>query len=162
MTLADKDLESVLELADDAISSKTLYTTTNGLYCLALTDSMSNEFQQTVAMDLKFFNNKIILHIIDLCTRLSAAAIIPSKNKETIIKEVFKIWIAVYGKPEKFLLDNGGEWANDEFLQMCDSLGINIQTTAAESPWSNGVVERHNQTLANMMNKIIHDTNCAP
>ena len=44
---------------------------------------------------------------------------------------------------------------------MCDYLGINIKTTAAESPWSNDVAERNNQTLAKMMDKIISDTNCS-
>ena len=108
-----------------------------------------------------FFENKIILHLIDVCTRHSSASFIPNKKKETIINAIFKTWIAIYGNPRKFLIDNGGEWANEEFLEMCDSLGIDIKTTAAESPWSNGVVERHSQVLANMMYKIIDDTNCS-
>ena len=34
-------------------------------------------------------------------------------------------------------------------------------STAAESPWSNGVVERHNAILENMVQKVIADTNCS-
>ena len=34
---------------------------------------MATKFQETVAMDLKFYENKIILHLIDMCTRLSSA-----------------------------------------------------------------------------------------
>jgi len=64
---------------------------------------MANEFQQTVAMNLKFFNNQIIIHIIDLCTRPSAASFIPNKNKETIIKEVFKIWMLIMANHKNFL-----------------------------------------------------------
>ena len=123
---------------------------------------MAMEFQEVVAMDLKEYDGKLILHLIDLCTRLSAGVFIPNKNKETIIEHIFKIWIAVYGSPLKFLADNGGEFANYDFIQMCECLGINVCTTAAESPWSNGVVERNNQTLASMMDKIIEDTKCKP
>ena len=43
---------------------------------------------------------------------------------------------------------------------MCESFGITVKTTAAESPWSNGLVERHNLVLSDMLDKILHDNNC--
>ena len=123
---------------------------------------MATEFQDVVAMDLKQYKGKQILHLVDLCTRLSAAIFIPNKNKETIIKALFQIWISVYGTPMKFMSDNGGEFANSEFVSLCDQFGITVNTTPAESPWSNGIVERNNQTLARSMDKIIEDTGCHP
>ena len=108
---------------------------------------MATKFQETVAMDLKFYNGNI-LHLIDHFSRLSASCIIPDKKPETIIQNIFKIWISVYGTPDKFLSDNGGEFANHDFINMCESLGITIKRTAAESPWSNGLVERHNLILS--------------
>ena len=45
---------------------------------------------------------------------------------------------------------------------MADHLDITVHTAAAESQWSNGVVERNNQTLAHMMGKIIAETNTSP
>ena len=122
---------------------------------------MCSSFQEIVAMDLKQYEGKLILHMIDLCTRLSAAAFIPNKSRGVIVETIFRIWISVYGTPAKFMNDNGGEFANAEFLQMCEQLNITPLTTAAESPWSNGIVERNNQTLACMMNKIIHDSKCS-
>ena len=62
----------------------------------------------------------------------------------------------VYGTSQKFLTDNGGEFANIEFLEMAN----HVHTTAAEAPWSNGVVERNTQT--HMMNKITAETNTSP
>ena len=123
---------------------------------------LAAEFQDVVAMDLKQYNGKQILHLVDICTKLSAASFIPNKNKETIVEALFRIWLAVYGAPKKFLSDNGGEFANSEFLSLCEQFGILVNTTAAESPWSNGVVERHNQTMARSMDKIIADTGCHP
>ena len=60
----------------------------------------------------------------------------------------------------KFLTDNGGEFTNSTFLSMCDSLGIVIKTTAEEWPWSNGLVDRQNLWLADMLDKVLEETQC--
>ena len=36
-------------------------------------------------------------------------------------------------------------------------MSITINVTAAESPFSNGLVERHNMIIANMLDKILED-----
>ena len=105
-------------------------------------------------MDLKFSHGKILLHINDHCTRLLASTVISNKYPDTIIKAIFKIWISVYGSAEKFLTDN------DSFIQLCENFGITVKTTAAESTWSNGLVERHNLILSGMLYKILHENNC--
>ena len=107
-------------------------------------------------MDLKFYNSKILLHLVDHCMQLSASSFIPNKNPDTILTFIFKIWVSVYGAPENFLTDNGGEFANAK------SLGITVKTTAADAPWSNGLIERHNMVLADMSNKVLDDTQCHP
>ena len=122
---------------------------------------MSNTFLGTVAMDLKHYKGKILLHVVDHCSRLSASAIIPNKQPETIIKYIFKSWISVFGSPTKFLTDNGRKFANNMFTNMCEGLGIVTKTTAAESPWSNDLVERHNLILADMLDKVLKETQCA-
>ena len=53
--------------------------------------SMASHFQETVAMDLKIYHGQNIFHLIDLCTRLSAAAFIPNNSREIIIKHIFCI-----------------------------------------------------------------------
>ena len=108
---------------------------------------MASHFQETVGMDLKTYHGQNIPHLTNLCTRLSAAACIPNKNRETIIKHIFRIWIAVYGTPQKFFTDNGGAFANSEFLEMADHIGTTVHTTAAEFPWSNGAVEKTKKHL---------------
>ena len=105
-------------------------------------------------MDLKFSHGKILVHIIDQCTRLLASTVISNKNPDTIIKAIFKIWISVYGSAEKFLTDN------DSFIQLCENFGITVKTTATELTWSNGLVERHNLILSDILYKILHENNC--
>ena len=122
---------------------------------------MATKFLECVAMDLKFYNSKILLHLIDHATRLSMSIQIRSKEPSVIIQAIFKNWIAIYGTTTKFLSDNGGEFANNDFLEMCESLNITYKTTAAESPWSNGIVERHNLIISQMLDKVLYETNCS-
>ena len=114
-------------------------------------------FNETVAMDLKFYKGKIILHLIDHLTRFSSAYVCKSKEPKEIIKGIFSCWIHVFGPPKKFLTDNGGEFANPMFLEMAESMNIRVLTTAAQSPWSNGLVERHNGVLACTLDKIMEE-----
>ena len=118
---------------------------------------MATEFNEVVAVDIKEFKGKLILHLIDHATRLSAAIFVPSKHKEKIISAIFKIWISVFGPPSKYFSDNGGEFSNDDFNEMCESLNIVVKKTAAESPLSNGLCERHNAVLEDMLLKVTCD-----
>ena len=57
--------------------------------------SLTHNFNDTVAMDLKHFKKIYILHMISHATRFSAAAIIYSKRKKVIIDNTFKHWIVI-------------------------------------------------------------------
>ena len=83
---------------------------------------MASTFQETVALDLKFYNGKIIFHLIDHATRLSAGSIVPNKNPENIIKHMLKHWISVYGAAETFLSYNGGNLLTNNSLNSVSSL----------------------------------------
>ena len=48
-----------------------------------------------------------------------------------------KYWVAVYGRVDNFLTDNGGKFVNEEFMTLCKALNIKVHTIGAESPWSN-------------------------
>ena len=123
--------------------------------------SLAHDFNETVAMDLKPFRNVYIFHMIDHATRYSGGAIIHSKQKEVIIDKICKPWISIFGTPKLFLSDNGGEFNNDIFREMDEQLNINVKTTSAESLWSNGIVEKHNGVIRNMMEKVLPDVGCS-
>ena len=125
--------------------------------CLPWADS----FNQTIALDLKFLDSEIILHCVDLLTRFSAATLITNKTKETVGSAFMKMWFGIFGIPEQTLCDNGKEFCNKDFLDMCQNLNINMKTTAAFAPFSNGIVERHNGILAEMTKKIKEDVGCS-
>ena len=70
------------------------------------------------------------------------------------------MWISYFGCTKKFLSDNGGEFANKSFIDMCSKLNIEVATTAGESLFNNGTVERHNKVLAHAMQKTLDDVKC--
>ena len=125
---------------------------------------LAAKFNEVICMDLKeFTKNKIwILHLIDAGTRYSAACLINTKRKDVIVACIFRMWIAYFGSPVKFLSDNGGEFGNDVLQEMSEKLGVITETTAAESPFSNGIVERHNSILYEAMCKTMKETKCEP
>ena len=112
---------------------------------------LATVFNETVALDLKTYRNGYMLHMIDHATRYSQSCFIRNKQKATIVKAVIKFWIGILGSPDKFLSDNGGEFVNDEFVEFAEKFNIKILTTAAESPWSNGLCEKHNGIIGDMI-----------
>ena len=97
--------------------------------------------------------SSIILHLVDHVTRFSAAAAMKSKDRNEIIKHLFRTWISIFSAPSKFFRDNGKEFRNKDYNEMCDSYKITIKKTATESPFFNGLMERHNAILEEMLLK---------
>ena len=42
------------------------------------------------------------------------------KEKDEIIKKIFKIWDSIYGPPSKYFSNNLGEFSNENYNEMCD------------------------------------------
>ena len=121
---------------------------------------LAQTFNETVSMDLKMWGKYIFLVMVDLATRFCCATVVSNKLPSTIIKGIFVKWIALFGSPRKILFDNGGEFNNGEMRALGESFNIKILATSAESPWSNGVCERLNAVLGNMVSKISDDAKC--
>ena len=100
--------------------------------------------------------------MIDLATRYSVGGVIESKHKEVIVDKIFKYWIAIFGPPEQFFSDDGGEFNNNDKREMSELLNVQINITVAEAPWSSGCICEHRvAVLANMLEKILDDRKCS-
>ena len=82
-------------------------------------------------------------------------------ERDVVISKIFEIWISMFGSPGQILTDNGGEFNNEDFRIMGEKLNTKIKSTAAESPWSNGINERHNAILGDMIDRIIAGRRCS-
>ena len=116
----------------------------------------AERFNETVAMDLHQFSGldkTWFLHIIDEFSRFSVAVIIHCKSAEVVVGMLKIHWILKFGPPERLRVDNGREFNNDLLRDLCEGYGIRLCPTPPYSPWSNGVCERHNAILAEMVEK---------
>ena len=86
------------------------------------------------------------LHLNDAATCYSADCLINTKHQDEIMSRIYSMWTAYFGCPRKFLSDNGGEFNNDSYREVNEKLNIETATTAAESPFSKGIVERQSYT----------------
>ena len=80
------------------------------------------------------------MHLIGHATRYSAATVVKSKKKENIAEAIIKYCIAIFSAPKVILSDNGGEFNIELLREVCKQFNITMTSTAAEAPWSNGIL----------------------
>ena len=74
-----------------------------------------------------------LLHLVDHVTRYSSSCATYTKKKEEIVRKLFQHWVTIFGVSNKYLVDNGGEFATREFITYCENMNVQICTIAAES-----------------------------
>ena len=120
--------------------------------------NMAHEVNDIVTLDLKDFEKGKIyfLRMIDMASRFTRSCVIKSKEPNVIVENVITQWIGSgLGAPRKLLCDNGGEWANQTFLDLCENMNIEVMHTAAFSPFSNGVCERNHAVVDDMVYRMM-------
>ena len=121
---------------------------------------MATRFDEVLAFDITYWNDPIknqthlILHPIDLATRLSQAVILKSKDPKHVLDKLVSCWFNVFGAPKTVYSDNGGEFANQEMVELIENMGVNYKATAAQASFSNGINERHNAILKDILTKL--------
>ena len=122
---------------------------------------LASEYNETVAVDLHELEPGVwYLHVIDQFTRFSAGSIVKTKKASEIVNALIHTWIGVHGPPRILYSDNGGEFNNAEFRDMAENFNIETRTTAGYAPWSNGLLERHNATLTDILLKVRQENGC--
>ncbi|KAF9762178.1 hypothetical protein NGRA_2185 [Nosema granulosis] len=96
--------------------------------------------------------NKIVA--IDYYSRRVWGRVIENKLSDEIVRFVKEIWGGDENKPEELITDNGREFINDKFKEMCRTQGIKHRKVSIEAHRSNGRVERVIGTLRETMAKV--------
>lgn len=75
---------------------------------------------------------------------------------ETVADAVFRGWIKRYGCPYEIHTDQGSKFESQLFSQLCETLCISKTRTTAFHPRSDGMVERLNRTIKEMISKYVN------
>ena len=126
----------------------------------AVAPPLSNDFGQVLCIDLKVWDKNrgiYILYMIDHFTRYQMATIVKSKEPETIVNAILTKWLPVFGRVDRILSDNGGEFCNEEMRELGSQLNAVLLTTGANAPWQNGTVERNHMTTDTIIQAVKRD-----
>ena len=119
---------------------------------------MATKFNEKVAMDLKQWEERWILHLIDMFTRFTVSVFVDRKKPSGIIDKIMLHWVgAGYGVMGGILTDNGGEFNAEEMREVSSILNVFVNTTAAQSPFQNGLCERVHSVTDMMLSKLRAD-----
>jgi len=104
-------------------------------------------------------NKRYLICFIDDFSRKIWVNFLDEKSEAFIIFKYFKSLVEKEtGSCIKSLrTDRGGEFTSQEFNQFCKENDIKRQLTAAYTPQKNGVAERKNRTIINMVRSMISD-----
>jgi transposase InsO family protein len=100
---------------------------------------------------------RYFITFIDDCTRFCYVYLMKTKD-ETL--HYFKIYKAVVEnqlkkKTKHLWSDRGGEYFSNEFSEFCTVHGIIHERTPPYPPQSNGIAERKNRTLTDLVNAML-------
>jgi len=94
---------------------------------------------------------------MDEFSRFSAGCITNTKKSSKVVENFIKHWISIHGAPQHLFSDLGGEFDSEEVRDMAENFNIYVITTTGYSPWSDGLLERHNQTITEILLNVRHD-----
>ncbi|RCN42221.1 integrase core domain protein [Ancylostoma caninum] len=112
-------------------------------------------------MGLTSSGNRYILSVIDHFTKYGGAYPVDSKSAETVARVLFEKWMAEGCRfPRCILSDQGGEFDNKLLSELSKILGIRQVFTKGYNPRENGLTERFNKTVIQLLRKKV-EIHCA-
>ena len=128
-----------------------------------LTSIVAGYPMQLVAMDVvgpfpeSPSGNKYVLVAADYFTRWVEAYPIPNQEATTVARKLVDEFFCRFSPPERLHSDQGRNFESAVIAETCKLLGINKSRTTPYHPQSDGLVERFNRTLLDMLSKSVGD-----
>ena len=101
--------------------------------------------------------NKYILVVGDYFSKWTESYAIPNQEAATVAKVFVEEFVCRYGVPLQVHTDQGRNFEANLFQQMCKHLGADKTRTTAFHPQSDGMIERFNRTLEDLLAKTVSD-----
>ena len=95
----------------------------------------------------------MFLVVVDLLTHAAEMIPIPDKSAKTVASALIRDVFCRRGIPESILSDRGCEFDNQALSTIAHKLSIDKKRITALHPQANGIVERLNRTIGEMLRK---------
>lgn len=105
-------------------------------------------------MPLSAQGNKYALVVMDYFSKYVHVFPMPSQTTESVADGLMKL-VLEQGVPERLHSDQGRQFESEVFQELCRRLGIQKTRTTPYHPQSDGMVERFNRTLKDMVAKYV-------
>ena len=103
--------------------------------------------------------NKYVIVFMDYLTKWAEAFAIPDQRSETFARLFVDNIICRHGIPEELLSDRGANFLSDLILSICETFGVKKINTSGYHPRTDGLVEKFNSTLINLIAKCCESKN---
>ena len=97
--------------------------------------------------------NQYVVVFLDYLTKWVEAFAVPDQSATTIAKLLVEEIFCRHGAPEHLLSDRGANFLSSLIQDVCKYLDIKKVNTSGYHPQTDGLVERFNSTLINMLSK---------
>lgn len=97
--------------------------------------------------------NKYVIVFMDYLTKWPEAIATADQKAETIARAFIEYVVCRHGIPEELLSDRGANFLSSLIQSVCQVLGVKKINTSGYHPQTDGLVEKFNSTLINMISK---------
>ena len=98
--------------------------------------------------------NKYVVVFADYLTKWVEAFAVKDQSAQTIAHLLVEEIFCRHGAPQQLLSDRGANFLSELVLEVCKILEIKKVNTSGYHPQTNGMVEKFNSTLINMISKV--------
>ena len=92
-----------------------------------------------------------VLVITDWFTKFTVAVATRDQKAVTVAKFLVREWFTKYGVPQRLHSDQGRNFESSVVQELCKLYGIRKSRTTPYHPEGNGITERYNRTLHNLL-----------
>ena len=99
---------------------------------------------------------KHIIVTVDYLTKWVEAKAVYTTSSEEAVDFVMKNIILKHGTPSHLISDRGSSYSSEEFASLLSTLSVTHGITSGYHPQANGLVERNNRTVAEIISAYVN------